>query len=116
MSAYSAKGILLTIGVSIGLFILSALGSLRYLKKVTISELLKEEAVHKSEKHPVLWCILLVLMMAGMLGSFSVTYHSMMEAFHSQEGIGLFFLAGAGSGDGFSFSPHSVQNTGGNSA
>lgn len=91
VSAYSAKGILLTIGVSIGLFILSALGSLRYLKKVTISELLKEEAVHKSEKHPVLWCILLVLMMAGMLGSFSVTYHSMMEAFHSQEGIGLFF-------------------------
>lgn len=54
-------------------------------------ELLKEETAQKSEKHPVLWYILSVLMLTGMIGSFAVTYHSMMATFHSQEGLGLFF-------------------------
>ena len=30
-------------------------------------------------------------MLTGMIGSFAVTYHSMMATFHSQEGLGLFF-------------------------
>ena len=50
VSAYSGQGILLTFAVSIGLFLLSTLASLRYLKKVTVSELLKEEAAERSEK------------------------------------------------------------------
>lgn len=50
MSAYSAQRILLTIAISAGLFLLSSLASLRYLKKVTVSELLKEEAAERSEK------------------------------------------------------------------
>ena len=50
VSVYSGQGILLTISVGAGLFLLSTLASLRYLKKVTVSELLKEEAAERSEK------------------------------------------------------------------
>ena len=50
VSAYSGRGVLLTVAVSAGLFVLSTLASLRYLKKVTVSELLKEEAAERSEK------------------------------------------------------------------
>ena len=52
VSAYSAQGILLTLAVSIGLFLLSTLASLRYLKKVRVSELLKEAAVEKARSTP----------------------------------------------------------------
>ncbi|MGN0661580.1 MAG: ABC transporter permease, partial [Faecalibacterium sp.] len=44
ISAYSAEGILLTLAVSLGMFLLSTLVSLRYLKKATMAELLKAEA------------------------------------------------------------------------
>lgn len=50
VSVYSGQRILLTIAISAGLFLLSSLASLRYLKKVTVSELLKEEAAERSEK------------------------------------------------------------------
>ena len=50
VSVYSGQGIMLTISVGAGLFLLSTLASLRYLKKVTVSELLKEEAAERSEK------------------------------------------------------------------
>lgn len=89
ISAYSLQGILLTIGVSIGLFILSTLASLRYLKKVTISELLKETAVEKSEKYPLLWCILSVITLAGFIICLSITYRSLMAAFREQDGVEL---------------------------
>lgn len=91
VSACSAEGILLTLAVSAGLFILSALGSLRYLKKVTVSELLKEEAAEKGEKHPALWYFLFFLTLAGMAGCFAVTYRSLMGTLHSQEGFGILF-------------------------
>lgn len=89
VSAYSARGTILTVAVSIGLFVLSTLVSLRYLKKVEVSELLKEEAVEKSEKHPILWCFLSVLAMAGLVGSLAITYHNLMAAFSNQDGVEL---------------------------
>ena len=48
VSAYSAQGILLTLAVSLGMFLLSTLVSLRYLKKTTMAELLKAEAAEKA--------------------------------------------------------------------
>ena len=54
VSDYSAQGILLTLVVSLGMFLLSTLVSLRYLKKTSLAELLKAEAVERSEKHPAL--------------------------------------------------------------
>ena len=89
VSAYSAKGILLTVLVSIGMFLLSTFASLRYLKKVTVSDLLKEEAVEKSEKHTGLWCTLFVVLLAGFIVCLIITYQSLMAAFHNQDGVKL---------------------------
>ncbi|MGN0980113.1 MAG: ABC transporter permease [Candidatus Avoscillospira sp.] len=89
ISAYSVQGILLTAAVSAGLFLLSTLASLRYLKKISVSELLKEEAAEKSERHPVLWCVLSAVTLAGLIAVLIVTYRSMMAAFHNQDGLSL---------------------------
>ena len=89
VSAYSGQGILLTLAVSIGLFLLSTLASLRYLKKVTVSELLKDETQERSEKHPVLWCVLSAVTLAGLIVCLVITYQSLMAAFHNQDGVEL---------------------------
>ena len=87
ISAYSAEGILLTLAVSLGMFLLSTLVSLRYLKKATMAELLKAEAAEKSEKHLALWCVLSAVTLAGLVGSLIVTYQNLMAAFHNQDGV-----------------------------
>lgn len=89
VSAYSVKGILLTIAVSIGLFLLSTMASLQYLKKVTVSELLKGEAVERGEDHPILWCALSAVILAGFIVCLAITYRSLMAAFHNQDGVGV---------------------------
>ncbi|MCI6732078.1 MAG: ABC transporter permease [Lachnospiraceae bacterium] len=89
ISAYSVQGILLTVIVGTGMFLLSTVASLRYLKKVTVSDLLKEEAVEKTEKHPVLWCTISVLLLAVFLICLMITYQSMMAAFRNQDGVQL---------------------------
>ena len=87
VSAYSAQGILLTLAVSLGMFLLSTLVSLRYLKKTSMAELLKAEAVERSEKHPALWRALSVIMVAGLAVSLIVTYRNLMAAFRDQDGV-----------------------------
>ncbi|MGM9590801.1 MAG: ABC transporter permease [Faecousia sp.] len=87
VSAYSAEGILLTLAVSLGMFLLSTLVSLRYLKKAAMAELLKAEAAEKSEKHPILWCVLSAATLAGLVGSLIVTYQNLMAAFRNQDGV-----------------------------
>lgn len=89
VSAYSVQGILLTVIVSIGMFLLSTFASLRYLKKVTVSELLKEAAVEKSEKHTGLWCTLSIVLLTGFITCLIITYQSLMAAFHNQDGVQL---------------------------
>ena len=84
VSAYSWEGILLTLAVSAGLFLLSTLASLRYLKKVTVSELLRAEAAEQSEKHPVRWYCLAAAALAGLLGCGIVTWQNLMAAFASR--------------------------------
>ena len=82
VSAYSVQGGALTVAVSVGMFLLSAFASLRYLRKVTVSELLKEETVHKSEKNPVFWCALSAVTLTVFAACLIITYRSMMAAFH----------------------------------
>ncbi|MGN0402200.1 MAG: FtsX-like permease family protein [Acetatifactor sp.] len=89
ISAYSVQGFMLTVIVSVGMFLLSSFASLRYLKKVTVSELLKEEMVQKSEKNPVLWCALSAVTLTGFVVCLIHTYRSMMAAFHAQDGVEL---------------------------
>ena len=48
---FQVKGILLTIAVSVGMFVLSTLVALRYLRKTTLSELLKEERLTQIAEH-----------------------------------------------------------------
>ncbi|MGN1013962.1 MAG: FtsX-like permease family protein [Butyricicoccus sp.] len=89
ISAYSVQGILLTLVVSLGLFLLSSLASLRYLKKVTVSELLKEENAERTERHPVLWCVVSSLLLAGFIGCLVVTYRNLMAAFRGDTAVEL---------------------------
>ncbi len=89
VSAYSVKGIMLTIGVGVGLFLLSTLASLRYLNKVTISELLKEPAAERTEKHPIRWYALSAVTLAGFVACMIITYQKLMAAFHDQDGVEL---------------------------
>ena len=89
ISAYSVQGVVLTIVVSAGMFLLSSFASLRYLKKVTVSELLKEESVQKSERNPVLWCALSAVTLTGFVACLIITYRSLMAAFHAQDGVEL---------------------------
>lgn len=89
VSAYSVQGILLTIGVSIGMFVLSTLASLRYLRRVTVSELLKEAPVEKGEKHPIFWCGLSVVTLTGFVICLIITWRSLMAVFHNQDGVEL---------------------------
>ena len=89
ISAYSAEGILLTLAVSLGMFLLSTLVSMRYLKKVTMAELLNAEATEKSEKHSVLWCVLSAVTLAGFIVCLVITCRSLMAAFHDQDGVQL---------------------------
>ena len=89
VSAYSVPAVALTLAVSIGMFILSTLASLKYLNKVTISELLKEEAVHRSEQHPVCWCVVSGVTVTGLLASMVKTVFSMWDALHSQDSVSI---------------------------
>ena len=90
VSSYSLKGILLTVTVSMGLFFLSTLVSMRYLKKVTVAELLKEDAAEKSEKHPIFWGTVSVLVSGGLIFCLVKTYRTLMAAFEAQEGLQIF--------------------------
>lgn len=89
ISGYSMEGILLTLFVGIGMFLLATLVSVRYLKKITISELLKEDPTGKGESHFSFWCVLSLLTVAGMIGSFIITYQNLMAAFRDQDGVVL---------------------------
>lgn len=60
-----------------------------YLKKVTVSELMKEAAAGKNEKHPVLWCVLSAVTLAGFIVCLVITYRSLMAAFDNQDGVEL---------------------------
>lgn len=60
-----------------------------YLKKVTVSELLKEAAAGKNEKHPVLWCVLSGVTLAGFIVCLVITYRSLMATFDNQDGVEL---------------------------
>lgn len=89
ISAYSAEGILLTLAISIGMFLLSTLVSLRYLKKATMVELLKAEAVEKSEKHPVFLCVISGVTLAVFFVCLIITYRSFMAEFRNQDSVKL---------------------------
>lgn len=89
ISAYSVRGIALTLLIGIGMFLLSTLVSIKHLKKITISELLKEDTPTESERYLLCWCVLSLLTTTGLIGSFIITYQNLMAAFRDQDGVSL---------------------------
>lgn len=70
ISAYSINGMLFTIGLVTGIFIISSIASALYLKKVSIYDLIHgDKKVEKSVKHPLVWLIITVLSLAVCVGS-----------------------------------------------
>lgn len=83
-AAYSAKGLILTMGLVCGVFLLSSVTSAFYLKKVSIYNLIHgEKMVEKKVRHPVSWFLLTVLSFAAIVGSCIVFYREVTNVFQS---------------------------------
>ncbi len=56
LAAYSVKGLVVTVALVIGIFVLASVTSMIYLKRVSIYDLIHgDKKVEKEVKHPVLW-------------------------------------------------------------
>lgn len=69
LAAYSVQGLRLTIGLVIGIFVLASLTSARYLKRVSVYDLLHGEKHAKAVKHPLLWSVVTLFALAVTVGS-----------------------------------------------
>lgn len=80
IASYSLKGLLLTIGLVVAVFLLSSLTSALYLKKVSIYKLIHgDQIVTKNGKHPVLWAAFTALSLGGMIWSCIAFYNTMND-------------------------------------
>lgn len=71
LSPYSLDGLIFTIALVIGIFILSSMTSAIYLKKVTIYNLIHgDKKVEKTVKYPVVWYVLGIISFGLMIASF----------------------------------------------
>lgn len=69
-AAYSFKGLLLTVGLVLAIFVLSSAASAVYLKRVSIYNLIHgEKKTEKEVKRPALWCILAAVALVGIIVS-----------------------------------------------
>lgn len=69
-AAYSAKGLLVTVGLVVGIFFLSAFTSFIYLKIVNIYDLLHgEQKSEKKSSHPKLWLFLMATSLLVLVGT-----------------------------------------------
>lgn len=89
MAAYSIQGVLLTVVVSAVMFLLADLGSLRYLRKISIQELFKVSEMENCEKHPARWTVISVFLLLGTVGSIAVTYRELMKSFETSDGVSM---------------------------
>ena len=70
LAAYSVKGLVTTVCLVVGIFLLASLTSAAYLKKVSIYDLIHgDQKVEKSVKHPAAWFGVTVISFAVMAGS-----------------------------------------------
>lgn len=89
LASYSPKGLLLTVLLTVGIFLLASLASAIYLKRVSIYDLIHgSRKMEKPVKHPVFWFITAVFFFIILAGSL---------LFFNQE-IEQILLHGAGSG------------------
>lgn len=70
IAAYSMKGVVLTVALVLGMFVLGSLASAVYLKRVSIYNLLHgDKKVEKTVKHPWFWFALTLVSLILMVGS-----------------------------------------------
>lgn len=69
VAPYAMDGLVFTIGLVLGIFLLSSIASAFYLKKVSIYDLIHgDKKVEKKIKYPLLWFIVAILSLALMIG------------------------------------------------
>ncbi|NLD19684.1 MAG: ABC transporter permease [Clostridiales bacterium] len=93
---YSLKGLLLTVVLVCGMFLLSSVASALYLRKVKIYDLIHgDRMVDKKVKHPVFWLIVMLMAMAAIVVSVFVFRNSIKAIFTSSGGTtGIFVSIG----------------------
>lgn len=70
LATYSQKGLLLTVFLTVGIFLLASLTSAIYLKRISIYDLIHgNKKVEKSVKHPIFWFLSALLSFAVLIGS-----------------------------------------------
>lgn len=94
-AAYSAKGLVLTVVLTASMFIIASMASARYLKKVSIYELLHgQQMVEKKVKHANLWLFLTILSLGIIIGT-CVFFCKQVEILllEDSSGIGNLFIS-----------------------
>lgn len=91
IASYSPKGLLLTIALVIGIFLIASLASSIYLKKVSIYDLVhSNQNVNKPIKHPVVWFAITVTSLALLVGSLVYFNEAMKDIImHNASAIGM---------------------------
>lgn len=80
ISAYSLKGLIFTVVLVMGLFILSSIASAFYLKKVSIYDLIHgDKMVEKKIRYPFVWFLITLVSFIVMTGSIIVFNHKTEE-------------------------------------
>jgi len=92
--SYSVKAAILTIVIGALIFLFASFFSMRYLKKVSIKELMSETYEEQEAKRPVFWCVLSLILFVGILLCGIKTYHSLIESFGIQSSMMLFVWMG----------------------
>ena len=94
MFTYSLKATVLMIGIGALIFLFASFFSMRYLKKAEIKELMSETYEEQGAKRPVFWCVLSLVLFAGILLCAVKTYDSLIESFGIQSSMMLFVWMG----------------------
>lgn len=80
-ASYSTGGLTLTAGLVGGMFLLSSIGSARYLKRASIYKLLHgARKVEKTVRFPFLWLICAILSLYALASAIVVLYNTLEEA------------------------------------
>lgn len=95
LAGYSISGLILTVGLTVAMYLLSAAASALYLRKASIYKLLHaEKKVEKTVKHPVVWMIVTVVSFIGIIVSIWGVYCEICNQFLSYGNSGAGGLLG----------------------
>ena len=97
IAPYSKKGLCATISIVAGIFLMASVVSLRYLKRVSIYDLVYgERRVEKSVKHPLLWFLCTLAALAALIGSLVFLNQFICESLQKEKNMDTAFLLAFG--------------------